>query len=121
GLGLMLVKSKRPSVTLLVLFYAAVLFLTCSKTQNAPIGIGFALLGLRFIALDKEKRLRKLIIGLSAITALASVAMYVAAPKDFKHINMYQTVFFGILNESPDVDGDLQELGLPQRLSVLAG
>lgn len=121
GLGLMLVKSKRPSVTLLVLFYAAVLFLTCSKTQNAPIGIGFALLGLRFIALDREKRLRKLIIGLSVFTMLASVTMYAAAPKDFRQINIYQTVFFGILNESPDVEGDLNELGLPQRLSVLAG
>ncbi|MDQ6419418.1 hypothetical protein RB620_08240 [Paenibacillus sp. LHD-117] len=121
GAGLKLARSDKPSASMIVLFYAAVFFLTCSKTQNAPIGIGFALIGLRFIGLGREARLRKLIIGLSAFVMLASVTMYVAAPKDFKQINIYQTVFFGVLNNSPDVEGDLEELGLPQRLSVLAG
>lgn len=121
GSGLLLVKRDRLSPWLLALFYVSVLFLTCSKTQNAPIGIGFALLGLRLIGLDKERRLRGWIIGMSAFTVLSSVTMYVAAPKDFKDINRYQTVFFGILNDSPDVEGDLEKLGLPQHLSVLAG
>ncbi|MHA6482551.1 glycan biosynthesis hexose transferase WsfD [Paenibacillus sp. strain BS8-2] len=121
GIGLTLLKRSKLSPVLLVIFYVSVLFLTCSKTQNAPIGIGFALLGLRFVGLDKERRLRGWIIGLSAFTMLASVTMYVAAPKDFKDINIYQTVFFGILNNSPDVKGDLEALGLPQHLSVLAG
>lgn len=121
GSGLLLLRRDKLSPWLLALFYVSVLFLTCSKTQNAPIGIGFALLGLRFIGLSKEKRLRRWVIGLSSFTVLASVAMYVAAPKDFKDINIYQTVFFGILNDSPDVEGDLEKLGLPQRLSVLAG
>jgi hypothetical protein len=122
GFGLKLARSEQPTVPLLLLFYASVLFLTCSKTQNAPIGIGFALLGLRYIGLgDKGRRIRTWIVGLSAFTVLASVTMYVAAPKDFKEINIYQTVFFGILNNSPDVEGDLDKLGLPQRLSVLAG
>lgn len=53
--------------------------------------------------------------------ALVSVVLYVTAPKELKHINLYQTVFFGILNESPDVRGDLRDLGLPERLEVLAG
>lgn len=121
GSGLLLLQRERLSPWLLAVFYLSVLFLTCSKTQNAPIGIGFALLGLRFIGLDKGRRLRGWIIVLSAFTVLASVTMYAAAPKDFKDINMYQTVFFGILNDSPDVEGDLEKLGLPQHLSVLAG
>jgi hypothetical protein len=121
GSGLLLLRRDKLSPWLLVLFYLSVLFLTCSKTQNAPIGIGFALLGLRFMGIEKERRLRGWILGLSAFTVLASVTMYAAAPKDFKDINIYQTVFFGILNDSPDVEGDLEKLGLPRHLSVLAG
>lgn len=121
ALGLMLIRQEKPSRKTLVLFFASILFLVCAKTQNAPIGIGFALLGLRYAGLREDKLWRRLATALSALTVLASVGMYAAAPKDFKDINIYQTVFFGILNESPDVEGDLEELGLPARLAVLAG
>lgn len=122
ALGLVLTKQEKPSKRVLIFFFASALFLVCSKTQNAPIGVGFALLGIRFIYLNKyDKSWRKLAAVLCAITFVASVVMYAAAPKDFKNINIYQTVFFGILNGSPDVDGDLQKLGLPDKLSVLAG
>ncbi|WP_138754571.1 hypothetical protein [Paenibacillus sinopodophylli] len=121
GLGLMLTKQEEPSSKLLVLFFVSIFFLVCSKTQNAPIGAGFALLGLRYARLKQDRSWRRLALALSVFTLFASVVMYAAAPKDFKHINMYQTVFFGILNESPDVAGDLKELGLPAHLSVLAG
>ncbi|HIW32161.1 MAG TPA: hypothetical protein IAA29_05170 [Candidatus Paenibacillus intestinavium] len=122
ALGLVLTKQKHPTKRMLVLFYIAILFLVCSKTQNAPIGIAFALLGLRYAWMKADDiRWRKLALILSAATFLISIVMYVAAPKDFKNINMYQTVFFGILNGSPNVEGDLQALGLPSKLSVLAG
>lgn len=121
AIGLMLLQKERPSRRMLVLFFTAILFLVCAKTQNAPIGIGFALLSLRYARLREDKPWRRLALALSAMTVLVSVGMYVAAPKDFKDINIYQTVFFGILNDSPDVEGDLEELGLPARLSVLAG
>lgn len=122
ALGLLLTKQERPSTRMLILFFVSVLFLVCSKTQNAPIGIGFALIGLRYARLKvNDMNWRRLALIFSVVTFFISVAMYVAAPKDFKHINIYQTVFFGILNGSPDVDSDLKELGLPSRLSVLAG
>ncbi|MEF2248795.1 hypothetical protein V1L65_28075 [Paenibacillus sp. IITD108] len=120
GLGLLLARIEHPSKTLLVLFFISILFLVGSKTQNAPIGVGFALLGLRYAMLRSDNGWRKLAYILSAVTLLGSIAMYVAAPKDFKNINLYQTVFFGILKDSPDVEGDLKKLGLPQHLSVLA-
>lgn len=121
ALGLLLTKQEKPSNKMLALFFVSVLFLVCSKTQNAPIGIGFALIGLRYAWLKEDRSWRKLALILAGATCFISVAMYVAAPKDFKHINMYQTVFFGILNGSPDMEGDLKELKLPERLSVLAG
>ncbi|URN95415.1 MAG: hypothetical protein NAG76_03910 [Candidatus Pristimantibacillus lignocellulolyticus] len=122
ALALMLTKQENPSRKMLVLLFISILFLVCSKTQNAPIGIVFSLLGLRYgwMKMD-DLRWRRLAIILSIVTFLISIFMYIAAPKDFKYINIYQTVFFGILNGSPDVEGDLQQLGLPSKLSVLAG
>ncbi|MFD0590135.1 hypothetical protein ACFQZE_19310 [Paenibacillus sp. GCM10027627] len=121
ALALMISRSEAPSRLMLALFFAAAIFLACSKTQNAPIGIGFALIGLRFLRLRRDRSWRKLALVLTGTTMLASLVMYVAAPGDFKRINLYQTVFFGILHESPDVEGDLKTLGLPPHLSVLAG
>lgn len=121
ALGLRLVLQEQPTGKGLTLFFAAVLFLVCSKIQNAPVGIAFALIFLRMASLKGEAGWRKLALRFAVAAALVSVIMYVAAPKELKHINLYQTVFFGILNESPDVRGDLRDLGLPERLEVLAG
>ncbi|UVI28902.1 glycan biosynthesis hexose transferase WsfD [Paenibacillus spongiae] len=121
GLGLWLTQQERPSNKVLVLFFVSVVFLSFSKIQNAPIGVAFALIGLRYMSLKRDMKWRKIAMWFSIGIFLTAVIMYITAPKDLKHINLYQTVFFGILNGSPDVEGDLEELGLPDRLSVLAG
>ncbi len=121
ALGLRLTAKEKPSGRDLTLFMIAVLFLVCSKIQNAPVGIAFALIFLRLAKLDGMGNWRKLARWFAAAVCLLSIVLYVTAPKELKHINLYQTVFFGILNESPDVEGDLRDLGLPERLKVLAG
>ena len=121
ALGLRLTSQEKPSVKGLILFFIAVLFLTSSKIQNAPIGIAFALIFIRFAVLKGQGSWKKLSIWFAVAIFSISVVLYATAPKDLKHINLYQTVFFGILNESPDVRGDLKQLGLPERLEVLAG
>lgn len=122
ALGLTLSAKQQPSRKLLLLFVIASLFLICSKTQNAPLGAVFALLTWRFAALHKQDlSWKRLALACSAALIIISAVMYLLAPKDFKQINLYQTVFFGILNGSSTVEQDLQELGLPGHLSVLAG
>ncbi|ASA23904.1 hypothetical protein [Paenibacillus donghaensis] len=121
ALGLRLTIQEHPTSKGLTLFFVAVIFLVCSKIQNAPIGIAFGLIFLRFSVLQGTGNWRKLALRFAAAICLISVLLYVTAPKELKHINLYQTVFFGILNESPDVLGDLEDLGLPERLEVLAG
>lgn len=122
ALGITVLAKKEPSKKLLVLFVISGLFLICAKTQNAPIGLFFALLCVRFAMLHKQDRSwKRLAIACSVALVVISAAMYIFAPKDFKQINLYQTVFFGILNGSTTVEEDLEELGLPAHLSVLAG
>ncbi|CAH1211842.1 hypothetical protein PAECIP111892_03645 [Paenibacillus auburnensis] len=121
ALGLRLTVQERPTRKGLTLFFIAVLFLICSKIQNAPVGLVFSLIFLRLGALPGEGNFRRLARRFAVAVALVSVVLYMAAPKELKHINLYQTVFFGILNDSPDVRGDLRDLGLPEHLEVLAG
>lgn len=121
ALGLRLAGQQEPSTKGLTVFFVAVLFLICSKIQNSPVGIAFALIFLRMAYLKGTGNWKKLAQRFAVAVFLVSVIMYVAAPKELKHINLYQTVFFGILNESQDVRGDLRDLGLPERLEVLAG
>ncbi|AJY75481.1 hypothetical protein [Paenibacillus beijingensis] len=121
GTGMMLAGQERPSPKLLAAFFVCVLMLACSKIQNTPIGIVFALYGLRFVRLRYDWSWRKLVLICCAGLFVLSAAMYVFAPKQLKHINIYQTVFYGILNGSPDIEGDLKALGLPPELAVNAG
>ncbi|CAM4522298.1 hypothetical protein [Paenibacillus typhae] len=120
-LGLRLTMQDHPTRRGLTLFFVAVLFLVCSKIQNAPVGLAFMLIFWRLGSLQREGGFGKLARRFAVAVAVVSVILYVTAPKELKHINLYQTVFFGILNESPDVRGDLRDLGLPERLEVLAG
>jgi len=121
GLALGIATRERPSRRLLAAFFICAVFLTASKVQNAPVGVAIALLGLRFVPLREDIAWRKTAIGLSAFLLLGSIAMYVLAPKQLKDINMYQTVFYGVLKDSPTPERDLRELGLPTELAVLAG
>ncbi|WP_446686429.1 glycan biosynthesis hexose transferase WsfD [Paenibacillus hodogayensis] len=112
---------EEPSRKLLIAFFVCAIFLTGSKVQNAPVGILIALLGLRFLGLRWDTAWRRTVIGFSAFLALGSLAMYVFAPKQLKEINMYQTVFYGVIKDSPTPEKDLEELGVSKELAILAG
>ncbi|WP_309122112.1 hypothetical protein [Paenibacillus sp.] len=101
-------------------FAAAVLFMG-AKSQNFAVGLVFcgSLLALGRAA--PGPRTRKLALALSAAVLLLTAAFYAAAPKELKKINLYQTVFYGVLKHSDDVPADLRELGLPAELAPLAG
>jgi len=116
-----LARQSRPSLPWLVGYFAAALFLTGAKIQNAPVGVLLALLGLRWVGLRRDIRWRTFALGGSALLLIGSVAMYGFAPNALKRINLYQTVFYGVLKDSPDPRRDLAELGLDPKLAVLAG
>ncbi|MFD1952781.1 hypothetical protein ACFSL6_00945 [Paenibacillus thailandensis] len=121
GAAAAIVRSDKPSGWLLVLFFAAGAFVACTKLQNAPIGLLIMLLGLRLGLVRSDRKWRRgAWCGVAALL-LASVVMYAAAPQGFKHINLYQSIFFGILKDSPHPERDLEELGLPAKFIVNAG
>ncbi|MDQ0060099.1 glycan biosynthesis hexose transferase WsfD [Paenibacillus harenae] len=121
GLALAVAQSEKPARKLLLLFFIACFCLICTKLQNAPIGLLLILIAARFWTLRKDKPWRKMILIGSSVLLLATAVMYLAAPQRLKHINLYQTVFYGILKDSPDPVAALKELGLPEQFKVLAG
>jgi hypothetical protein len=121
GSGMYLIMNDKPRLWVLVLFFVSAAFFTGAKIQNCPAGILAMLLGLRLLKLRGDKTWRRIsIFGVSALVAVALIS-YVFVSRDIKVCNKYQTVFFGILKDSPDPAGDLAELGLDPGLAVLAG
>jgi hypothetical protein len=116
-----LLKEINPSKRLLVFFLIAAFFLVGAKVQNAPLGIILALLTLRFGQLRDDKRWKRLVSAISVILIVVSIGTYLSAPKELKQINQYQTVFYGILKDSPDPRADLIALGLDPAFAVNAG
>ncbi|OBG87423.1 hypothetical protein A9X05_01520 [Mycobacterium sp. E3298] len=112
---------RPPTAWLLGLFVAAGVALATSKIQNAPIGFLFAILAWRMAGLRPDKGWRKRArIGAGALT-LTAVLMMVAAPAELRHINLYQSIFFGVLKDTPNVQRDMRELGIPDKYAGLAG
>lgn len=121
GFAVALTQQETPHKGMLTGFFVSALFLITAKVQNAPVGIVLSLLCFRFTALRGDFRWNRLVLWFSAILFLSSVAIYFSVPKEIKVINQYQTVFYGILKDSPDPAGDLRELGIPEELAVNAG
>ncbi|WP_058300909.1 glycan biosynthesis hexose transferase WsfD [Gorillibacterium timonense] len=121
ALAYAIARTEQASSRLLACFYVAAAILACTKIQNAPVGVAFALLGMRFARLKPDKAWRKLAYGGAAVLVCISILMYSVAPGGLKQINLYQTVFYGVLKDSPQPEKDLEALGLPTDLAVLAG
>jgi hypothetical protein len=120
GCAFLLLRRERPSRWLLVAFFAAALGFAGAKIQNAPVGLLLALLGFRWWRLRTDLPWRRLVIAGSTLLAAGSIALYVTVPKELKVINQYQSVFYGVLKDSPNTQADLRDLGLSPELAVLA-
>ncbi|BFH12002.1 hypothetical protein WJ0W_000245 [Paenibacillus melissococcoides] len=121
GTSFVLASRRKPSIGWLVLFFVSVLILSASKLQNAPIGLVFILFAFRLYRKRPERSWRSTVIAGSASILAVSALVYAYAPQGLKQINLYQTIFYGILKDSPHVKRDLAELGIPEKFAVLAG
>jgi hypothetical protein len=121
GTALTLAAEEKPAVWMLLLFGAAALLFTGAKVQNSPAGLLAALLCIRLASLRKDVVWRSIALFAAAAVVLVSLGCYLGVSKEIKVCNKYQSVFYGILKNSPDPAGDLQELGLDPSLAPLAG
>ncbi|QJD83609.1 glycan biosynthesis hexose transferase WsfD [Cohnella herbarum] len=119
--GFRLLRDKKPSVGEYVLFFLSAAVFIAAKQQNAPIGLLFAIVSVRLLSLRKDK-LWKIVIGSTTVLLLSlSAFIYLAITDGIGHINQYHTVTRGILEDSPNPERDMEELGLDKKFSLLAG
>jgi len=76
---------------------------------------------LRMLPLRSDRRWRRQAVTGAVLLALSAALMIALAPDRLKHVNLYQSIFYGVLRDSPDVRRDLEELDIPVKYAVLAG
>ncbi|MFD0674872.1 hypothetical protein [Cohnella sp. GCM10027633] len=118
---LALLTSDKPSGAMFALFALAALALATSKIQNAPIGFAFAALAWRMLQLRDDRRWRKQVWTGIAALVVCSALMIVVAPDRLKHTNLYQSIFYGVLKNTPHLSADMKELGIPEKYAGNAG
>ncbi len=121
-LGLLLnVLVDNPNIWLLVAYFGAVLLFLAAKIENTPLGVVFLALSMRMLFLYQRK-LCKIITLVGAILIIAgSLGIYSAAPRAIRQQNLYDSVFYGILMNTPTPETDLRQLGVDPKYSVLKG
>lgn len=119
--ALYIVRKEHPGLWALAGFFTAALFLTGAKVQNVPIVIIIILFSVRLRQVRRDRAWRNALILFLSLLLISSSVIYLSTPKGIKNCNKYQTVFYGILKNSPQPEKDLEELGLDPRFAVLAG
>ncbi len=105
----------------LLLYYAASFLFVSAKVANAPIGFLLAAFGFVLLPLRRDAASRAIVIAGSASLLVFSIAFYASAPSWMKQVNQYQSIFFGVLKDSPSPAKDLEALGIDPKYAALAG
>lgn len=121
GMVMWITSAKKPEIYMLLIFFAGMLMFAGAKVQNSPLGLVAAVYGLAILKLRPDRLWRKIVVSSVALLVAVSCFSYFTVSRDIKVCNKYQTVFYGILKDSPDPAADLRELGLDTDLAVLAG
>jgi len=102
-----------------LLFFISSIIFVGAKVANTPVGVLLALFSLLFLFVRKEKLSRVLIIGGAATILLFSVISYIQAPTWMKKLNNYNTIFYGVLKDSPSPEQDLRDMGINEKYNIL--
>ncbi|MBR2476565.1 MAG: hypothetical protein IKB50_00335 [Clostridia bacterium] len=117
GLILALI-DKRVNILTIAALFISIYYFAGSKLANIPLAL-LITAGL-FVFLPNMKKIYKWIFSFGAVAVAVSLAvMYVSIPSWMNEQTTYQTVFFGILKESPTPEKDIEELGLPKEYIAL--
>lgn len=120
--SLLLMHQKRKHVYGLVgLFTAGAYSLVFATQENRFLGIGLGVLGIVLIYGTKDKAVKMLMNGVSISLILVGLWGCVFSPKVLDHSNQYHAMTRGILLAADNPELALQELGIDEQYSLLAG
>jgi len=103
----------------IIALYLAIYYFGGSKLANIPLAL--LTIAATFVFLAKSQKIHKIFLTVSALIVAVSLgAMYISIPSWMNEQTTYQSVFFGILKESPSPEQDIKEMGLPDEYICLA-
>ena len=119
--ALTMICRRQVSVATILFYFVAVTLFASSKTQNWPAGVVLVVFGLRFATLTGKRALKWATYTCVAAAALVSVAYCRSTPKWALRNTLYNSIFYGILVDSPTPESDLAELGIDPGMAQYAG
>lgn len=120
GLSLAAQPEKHPRRTLAVTAFClcAGLFIA-AKPQNFTLIAPLLLFCARLFRIEKSKSSWAILIAFALSLVASAVSLNLIAPW-YTHNGRYQSVFYGILKDSPTPEQDLRDLGLDEKFAALA-
>ena len=121
GSGAYLLKFKRESIAMLILFFVCGSMLIGVKTQNLIFAPAIAIFGLRLLKVNRDRRRQIVTLACVLVVVSLSLAEYALTPITLKNSSKYNAVFFGALIGASDPRRDLKDLGVSEEFSALVG
>lgn len=109
---------KERKIPLLFLFISCLLFIG-AKVANAPVGILLSLFSLAFLPIRKDKISKAIIVVGSVSILIFSIVSFTKTPEWMQKMNNYNTIFYGILKDSPSPKQDLIDMGIDVKYASL--
>ncbi|MCL1630480.1 hypothetical protein M3N64_00740 [Sporolactobacillus sp. CPB3-1] len=117
--SLLLYRNRYNNLLLVILYtVSAVIFVTL-KQQNAPLSLIFALFGMSFCMINKNRFFRWTVVFLMLVILGSGVMTYHFISDEFNNINQYQALTRGVLLNSKDPEQSLQSLGINKQYALL--
>jgi hypothetical protein len=121
AVGLWLSAQERPTLWGVTLLFLAAGMFVGAKVQNTPLALLASLLLLRLWTRRRDGLWRGTVTAYAVALLAIAGAVYQHDPPYTKICNLYQSVFTGVLKDSPSPAEDLAALGLDPKYLVLAG
>jgi hypothetical protein len=102
-------------------FFGASLLLLSAKVQNITIGIALLVLSTGMLYLYKDNSAKKIIRFGAVLIVLSAIGVYAAEPVVIRNVNLYDSIFDGILVHDTSPRTGMIQLGVNPKYSVLTG
>lgn len=122
GSAICLLNTESQSKWKYVLFFVSTIFFLTAKSQNIPLLVltMFIFARIYFMQRNTEKKpFSRLIVSCTVIAVLICGVFYVSIGHVTNICNKYQTLFYGVLKDSPHPEEDLDYFGIDRKYAAL--
>ncbi|MBX6395588.1 MAG: hypothetical protein IRY98_07680 [Alicyclobacillaceae bacterium] len=121
GFALTLYTLPKPRLWTLGAFILSAAAFGTAKVQTVPLAIILALFTARLAWIRRDRRWKWTALGGSVLLLLSVGYVYLHTPRHFYQVNLYHSVFDGILTNPATWEEDMKALQLDPKYRVLAG